>query len=56
LETNAGVVALSQEKVIAEVERAFANDAQQWREWETNISCISRPDASLQIARFLMSL
>jgi processive 1,2-diacylglycerol beta-glucosyltransferase len=56
VETNSGVVALSPDEVVAQVERAFADDAKQWREWETNISKLSRPRASLDISEFLLSI
>ena len=56
VETNSGVVALSPREVVAQIERAFANDAKQWREWASNISKLSRPRAALDIAEFLMSL
>jgi processive 1,2-diacylglycerol beta-glucosyltransferase len=56
VETNSGVVAGSRREVIAQVQHAFANDAKQWREWAGNISRLSRPRASLDIAEFLMSL
>jgi processive 1,2-diacylglycerol beta-glucosyltransferase len=56
VETNSGAVALSPNEVIAQVRNAFADDARQWREWEANISELSRPRASLEIARFLAEL
>jgi processive 1,2-diacylglycerol beta-glucosyltransferase len=56
VETNSGVVAHSPREVIAQVHRAFAGDAKQWREWAGNISKLSRPRAALDIAEFLMSL
>jgi processive 1,2-diacylglycerol beta-glucosyltransferase len=56
LETNSGVIALSRREVVAQIERAFADDAKQWREWASNISKLSRPRAALDIAEFLMSL
>jgi processive 1,2-diacylglycerol beta-glucosyltransferase len=55
-QTNSGVIARSDDEVISQVQRAFADDARQWREWSANISQLSRPGASLDIARFLMSL
>jgi processive 1,2-diacylglycerol beta-glucosyltransferase len=55
-ETNSGVIALSPREVVAQVQRTFANDAKQWREWVANISKLSRPRAALDIAEFLMSL
>jgi processive 1,2-diacylglycerol beta-glucosyltransferase len=56
VETNSGAIALSPAEVAARVQRAFADDAKQWREWAANISELSRPRASLDIAEFLMSL
>jgi UDP-N-acetylglucosamine:LPS N-acetylglucosamine transferase len=56
METNSGTIALTNDAVIAAVEKAFANDAAQWREWASNISQLGRPTASLDIAEFLLSL
>jgi UDP-N-acetylglucosamine:LPS N-acetylglucosamine transferase len=56
VETNSGVIALSPREVVAQIQRAFANDAEQWREWSANISRLSRPRASLEIAQFLLSI
>ncbi|HJW38360.1 MAG TPA: hypothetical protein VJ420_07080 [Candidatus Udaeobacter sp.] len=56
VETNSGVVALSPTEVVAQIERAFADDAKQWRQWAANISMLSRPRAALDIAEFLLSL
>ena len=56
VQTNSGVIALAPDEVVSQVERAFADDAQQWREWSSNISQLSRPRASLDIAEFLLSL
>jgi processive 1,2-diacylglycerol beta-glucosyltransferase len=56
VETNSGAIALSNDEVVAQVQRAFANDAKVWREWSVNISKLSRPRASLDIAEFLLSI
>jgi processive 1,2-diacylglycerol beta-glucosyltransferase len=56
VETNSGVVATSPESVVAAVQRAFASHEQLWREWFANIRQQSRPDAALEIARFILSL
>jgi UDP-N-acetylglucosamine:LPS N-acetylglucosamine transferase len=56
VETNSGVIALSSDEIIAALQRAFAGDAKQWREWSANISKLSRPRASLDIAEFLLSI
>ncbi len=56
VETNSGVIAKSPREVIAQIQRAFADDAKQWREWSANISKLSRPRAALDIADFLLSI
>jgi UDP-N-acetylglucosamine:LPS N-acetylglucosamine transferase len=56
VETNSGAIARSPAEVITQVERAFAGDASQWREWQSNISRLSRPRASLDVAEFLLSI
>jgi processive 1,2-diacylglycerol beta-glucosyltransferase len=56
VETNSGVIANPPREVIAQVQRAFAEDGKQWREWSANISKLSRPRAALDIAQFLLSL
>jgi len=56
VETNSGVIAPSPKEVVAQVQRAFADGARQWREWAANISRLSRPRASLEIAEFLLSI
>jgi len=55
-ETRSGVVATTPEAIIAAVERAFAEDGRLWREWSANISRLSRPKASLEIAELLRGL
>ncbi len=56
VETNSGAIALSNDDVVAQVQRAFADNAKQWREWKNNIGKLSRPRASLDIAEFLLSI
>ena len=56
IETNSGAIARSPREVVAQIERAFADNAKEWREWATNISNLSRPRAALDIAEFLLSL
>jgi len=56
VETNSGVIVQSPREVVAKVQHAFDNGARQWQEWADNISKLSRPRASLDIAEFLMSL
>lgn len=56
LEANCGAVARTPDAVVNAVRSAFANDAAQWREWSSRIAAISRPAASLDVARFLLSI
>jgi processive 1,2-diacylglycerol beta-glucosyltransferase len=55
VEMNSGVIAYSPAEVAAQVQRAFTDGAKQWHEWAANISRLSKPRASLDIAKFLMS-
>jgi processive 1,2-diacylglycerol beta-glucosyltransferase len=55
-ETRSGIVATTPEAIGAAVERAFAEDGRLWREWSANISRLSRPKASLEIAELLLGL
>ena len=56
VETISGAIALSNEEVVTQVQRAFATNARQWREWSANIGKLSRPRASLDTAEFLLSI
>jgi processive 1,2-diacylglycerol beta-glucosyltransferase len=56
VETNSGIIALSNNEVVAQVKSAFADSAKKWREWADNIARLSRPRASLEIAEFLLSI
>ena len=56
VQTNSGAVASSADAVVAEVQRAFSDGAKQWQIWKDNISRMSRPRASLDIAEFLLGL
>jgi processive 1,2-diacylglycerol beta-glucosyltransferase len=56
VETRSGAIALSNDEVVAQVQRAFADDAKQWHEWSSNIWKLSRPRAPLDIAEFLLSI
>jgi processive 1,2-diacylglycerol beta-glucosyltransferase len=55
-ETNSGAVALGDDEVIATLTRAFADEGRLLQEWASNIAKISRPAASLEIAKFLLEL
>jgi processive 1,2-diacylglycerol beta-glucosyltransferase len=56
VQTKSGVIVHSPAEVAAMVDRAFSDQGRQWREWEMNISRLSRPRASLDIAEFLLSI
>lgn len=56
VETNSGAVGQSPAEVATLVDRAFANNAAIWNQWSANISKLSRPRASLDIAEFLLSI
>lgn len=55
-ETRSGVLATTPGEIVAAVEQAFAEDARLWRAWQANISQLSRPRASLEIAELLLAL
>ena len=55
-QTNSGTVALNNDEVIATLARAFADGGKLLHDWSGNIAKISRPAASLDIAKFLVSL
>lgn len=54
IENNCGRFAEPPDAIAATVEEAFAGNAERWREWETNISRISRPDAAMRIAEAVL--
>ncbi|MEO5720778.1 MAG: glycosyltransferase [Chthoniobacterales bacterium] len=56
VEMNAGAIAIKHADIIATVESVFAQNAARWREWSANAAQLSRPAASLETARFLLSL
>jgi processive 1,2-diacylglycerol beta-glucosyltransferase len=55
-QTNSGRVALNNDEVIATLTRAFADVGKLLQKWSENIAKISRPAASLDIAKFLVEL
>ena len=56
VETNCGAIALTPGALVRTIQSVFANNAACWHEWSANIAQLSRPSASLDIARFLLSL
>jgi processive 1,2-diacylglycerol beta-glucosyltransferase len=55
VESGSGAVITNPPEVAAQVQRLFANNGKLWREWAANIRSLSKPDAALDIARFLMN-
>ena len=55
-QTNSGTIAFSNDAVMATLARAFAEGGDLLLQWSANISKISRPAASLEIAKFLLAL
>ena len=51
---HAGVLAEKPKEVSQWLERLFENQGQLWHQWRKNIARFSRPDSSIQIARFVL--
>ncbi|MEP6808735.1 MAG: glycosyltransferase [Chthoniobacterales bacterium] len=56
VEMSAGAIAIRHHDIIAKVQSVFANDAALWHAWSANIAQLARPAASLDTARFLLSI
>jgi processive 1,2-diacylglycerol beta-glucosyltransferase len=55
-QTNSGAIAFNNDAVMATLTCAFAEGGKLLRQWSANIAKISRPAASLEIAKFLLEL
>lgn len=49
-ENGCGALCETPDALATTIERLFARDAAEWREWERAIGALSKPDAALQIA------
>lgn len=56
LEHGCGALAETAEAIAQAAAGAFANGGELWRQWEANIARLSKPDAALAVARFLLDL
>jgi len=56
VENHCGVLAAGPSAIISAVESALENDGKPFLEWQKNITRFSRPEASLDIARFVLDL
>jgi processive 1,2-diacylglycerol beta-glucosyltransferase len=54
VENECGILAPNSEAILDALDSAFANGQKQLETWLANISKLSKPDASLQIARFIL--
>ncbi len=54
--THSGTIATTAEEIVGAVKEALADDARVWHEWSANITRLSRPRASLDIAEWLVRL
>lgn len=54
--TGGGVLAFSPEEITAAVVAMFSDGARRWAQMRENLARISRPDAALKIAEYLMRL
>jgi processive 1,2-diacylglycerol beta-glucosyltransferase len=50
VESGAGAVSETPERIAQTLESLVADDARRWHEWEANIAKLSRPDAALRMA------
>ncbi len=53
IENRCGELCPTTARLAETTSRLFADDAREWREWEKNITQLSRPDAALKIAAFV---
>jgi len=56
VENDCGRLAPDPDSIVETLDDAFANDDAELNRWVDNISRLSKPDASLQIARFILDL
>jgi processive 1,2-diacylglycerol beta-glucosyltransferase len=54
-QNHCGALCPTADALAEKIEALFASDAAGWREWEKNIQRLSRPDAALQIAQFVLN-
>jgi UDP-N-acetylglucosamine:LPS N-acetylglucosamine transferase len=54
LENGCGALCATANSLVNKLEALFADDAREWHQWEQAIGRLSRPDAALQIARFVL--
>jgi processive 1,2-diacylglycerol beta-glucosyltransferase len=55
VENRCGAICETPDAIAATIENLSANNAAQWRQWEANITQISRPDAAVKIAQSILA-
>lgn len=55
LDHGCGALTETADEIVKTVGAAFQNGSQLWRQWEDNITKLSRPDAAFAIARLVLS-
>lgn len=55
-EGGAGTIAVTPETIAKAVNDAFANDGETWKRWHGGAQRLSRPDASREIAEWILSI
>ncbi len=53
-QNECGALCPTPDALAAKIEQLFTREAAAWRVWEQNITRLSKPDAALQIARFVL--
>ncbi len=53
-QNECGALCPTPDALAAKIEHLFADDAAAWRTWEQNITRLSKPDAAVRIARFVL--
>lgn len=54
-QNRCGALCRTPDELAEKIEHLFAHEAAEWRAWEQNVTRLSKPDAALQIAKFLLS-
>ena len=54
-ENACGALCPTASALARKIESLFANDAQEWRQWEQNTKRLAKPDSALQIADFILA-
>jgi processive 1,2-diacylglycerol beta-glucosyltransferase len=56
VENNCGSLSTTTDAIVASIDKALQNEGALYAQWQANITRLSRPDASLQTARFVLDL